>query len=384
MKQFFSRLSYSFGNEDWKSERAALKIAPTDRVICITASGDRPLHALLDPCQEVVAIDLNPIQNHLLILKMTALKHLEYQDYLEFLGINPAKDRKVVFNQLSAYLPAATSTFWQQRIKMIENGILYQGTIETLLKITAPILKILRPKKISKLFSFESLADQRQFIRNEWSSYFWNKAFELIFNPIFTKYMIKDPGLYENLPSTAHPGKYINDRIYSSLNRHLAKENLLMSQVCFGKVIESALPPYLTYNGSQTIRLNLDRITIQNFDIINYLEHAPDNSFDCYSLSDVISYLTPPDFQRLLNAIYRTARPGARFCMRQFISNYSIPDKWQDKFCRSPKLEKHLEENDRSMFYRFTVGTLNKPSAESHFHSYKVNQTSSADLSAIT
>ena len=46
MTFFFSRLSYSFGNEDWRTEKRALGIRPHDQVLCITASGDRPLNLL--------------------------------------------------------------------------------------------------------------------------------------------------------------------------------------------------------------------------------------------------------------------------------------------------------------------------------------------------
>ncbi len=66
MANFFERLSYSFGNEDWLTEQRALQISPNDSVICITASGDRPLNLLTSDCKEILAIDANPIQNHLL------------------------------------------------------------------------------------------------------------------------------------------------------------------------------------------------------------------------------------------------------------------------------------------------------------------------------
>lgn len=46
-KAFFSHLSYSFGNEDHSVERRALNCKKADRVLCITASGDLPLHLLL-------------------------------------------------------------------------------------------------------------------------------------------------------------------------------------------------------------------------------------------------------------------------------------------------------------------------------------------------
>ena len=85
MNDFFSRLSYSFGNEDWNTEYQALKVKPSDKVVCITASGGRPLNLLLQDCEQVVTVDANKIQNYLLKLKSAALKEVDYEEYLDFL-----------------------------------------------------------------------------------------------------------------------------------------------------------------------------------------------------------------------------------------------------------------------------------------------------------
>ncbi len=70
MTTFFSRLSYTWGNEDWNTEREALQIGSQDTVLCITASGDRPLNLLVDDCHRMVAIDANQQQNYLLHLRL--------------------------------------------------------------------------------------------------------------------------------------------------------------------------------------------------------------------------------------------------------------------------------------------------------------------------
>ena len=85
-EKFYQRLSYSFGNEDPITEQRALKIQPTDTVVCVTASGDRPLNLLVDDCKKIYSIDINPIQNHLLELKKHAMKELDFEDYLSLVS----------------------------------------------------------------------------------------------------------------------------------------------------------------------------------------------------------------------------------------------------------------------------------------------------------
>ena len=54
----------------------------------------------------------------------------------------------------------------------------------------------------------------------------------------------------------------------------------------------------------------------------------------------------------------KSAKPGARFCLRQFMSAYDIPDDLQPYFTRDTSLEKHLECMDNCFIYRFYVGTI--------------------------
>lgn len=357
MGNFFSRLSYSFGNEDWQTERKALRIQPTDRILCITASGDRPLNLLIDDCMEIVSIDANPIQNYLLDLKKAAMQLFSYERYLSFLGAEKNNRRLDDFKHLIPFLEKHALIFWKKNSKMIEKGVLYQGTIEKFTKKIARIMGIIRYRKIKKLFAFENLCEQRQFVKEHWDKKWWKKTFELILNPSISKYFIHDPGLL-NVGSAIHPGKYIYERILDTLDQGLANQNLLFSQIFQGYVPAAAYSPYLTEEGTRVIRNRLDRLTIQTGEIVQYLESIHEPTFDCFSLSDIASYMDHEHFVRLLKAMHRVAKPGARFCIRQFLSSQKIPDELKSLFKRDVELEKQLEQQDKCFIYRFTTGSI--------------------------
>ena len=101
-KKFSGRISYSSCNEDSRSELKALHLGAGKRVFCITAGGGRVLNLLHDRPQEIVAVDVNPTQNHLLELKIAAMRALDYEPYLAFLGVRPARDRLKVYQNLAA------------------------------------------------------------------------------------------------------------------------------------------------------------------------------------------------------------------------------------------------------------------------------------------
>jgi S-adenosylmethionine-diacylglycerol 3-amino-3-carboxypropyl transferase len=359
MSDFYSRLSYTLGNEDWDVEKQALRIKPTDRVLCITASGDRPLHAATE-AMEVISIDSNPTQNHLFELKKEAIRLLDYDNYLIFLGAKPGKHRYSSLEKLSANMNPSSKDFWVKNRKVIEKGVLYQGSFEKWMKLASLFLNLMRGNKIDRLLKAETLEEQQYLLTTQWETLPWRKLFDVVLNPWLMKLTIKDPSLYAYLDPKMNLSDYIYDRIHGCLNRHLLKNNFLLSFILKGHMPEESYPLYLTEKGHEEIKKNLDKIKCSTIDLISYVESAPENSIDCFSLSDVASYISQSSFERLMHGVYRSAKPGARFSIRQILSNHQIPLSIQPYFERDHKLETHLEKEDRCFIYRFMSGTIKK------------------------
>ncbi|MDR3624196.1 MAG: DUF3419 family protein [Chlamydiales bacterium] len=360
MKDFFSRLSYSFGNEDWNSEYKALKIQKTDRVVCITASGDRPLNLLFPECAQVVSVDINKIQNYLLKLKCAGLQELEYEDYITFLFGGRGAEMDLLRQKVLASLETDVRTFWEKNKKMLEKGIIYQGKLEVWFKRLARLIQMFRGKKIRKLFEMENLEEQKEFVQRHWDTRAWRRFYEVMLNPWFTRFVLKDPALFFNVDSSVNSiGTYLHKRMYQYLMNFPAKNSSVLSLLFKGEVGREAFPPCMLKESALLIKTRLDRLSIHTHNIIDFLEEAPDNSFDCYSLSDVASYINESDFRRLLQAIQRTARKGARFSIRQFMSSQKIPLTLENVFQRDLELEKMLEREDHCCVYQFTIGHIN-------------------------
>lgn len=360
MPAFLKRLNYSFGNEDWSTEKKALKIQPQDRVVCITASGDRPLNLLTSECKEMVSVDINTHQNQLLKLKAAAMHHLDFKDYLNFLENKSFPNHKKTLLSLSRLLSQDTITYWNRHLKALNKGILYQGAIEKRIKPVSFLFTMFRKEKQMRLFSFDDIEQQKLFVQQEWDSPRWKKTFSLFLNPFITRYLFKDPGLHEFFDTSLHIGDYIYNRMNKSLETSLAKENLLMSLLFLGKVLPEGYPPYLTEQGTHDIRKRLKKLYVVTANIIDYLESVPASSIDVFSLSDAASYMDAKGFERLAKAISHAAAPKARFCIRQFLSNHKIPPALQPIFKRNYTLEQELEHEDRCFVYRFLTGSIEK------------------------
>jgi S-adenosylmethionine-diacylglycerol 3-amino-3-carboxypropyl transferase len=357
-KRFFSTLNYSSCNEDWRTERRALRIGPGDRVLSVTGSGDRPLHCLLDGPAEVVALDASAAQNHLLRLKMAALSALPYGAYVSFLGLRPAAQRWGTLAALESHLPSPTLEFWRSRRAAIQAGVLYEGRWERYYQVISRIAHLLRGREIRRLFEFRDLTAQRAFVREVWDRPWWRAVFDLLCSRAVSRVFLRDPAFYAHVDPAMRPGRYVYEGMRRVLERYLARENFMLSLIFRGRLAEEDLPPYLAPEPSDAIRAGLGRIEIVTADVTAHLEGALPGRFTRFSLSDLPSYLDQPGFERLLAALVRAAAPGARFCIREFLSAHRVPDRLALFLRRETALEEELRQEDRAFAYRFLVGTV--------------------------
>jgi S-adenosylmethionine-diacylglycerol 3-amino-3-carboxypropyl transferase len=155
-------------------------------------------------------------------------------------------------------------------------------------------------------------------------------------------------------------GKYIFEGMKQYLENYLARESFMLSLMFRGRLDEYDLPPYLDRDCLQKIIKRMDKVEIRTENILEFMETVEENSFTKFSLSDVPSFLDQEMFERLLDGIVRSGAPGARFCIRQFLTDHVIPDRFETTVVREPKLEERLSKRDRSFAYRFIVGRVKK------------------------
>jgi S-adenosylmethionine-diacylglycerol 3-amino-3-carboxypropyl transferase len=356
--RFFQTINYASVNEDWRTEAAALRIGPSDTVLCVTGSGDRPLDLLPHLPERIVAIDLNPAQNRLLVLKMAAMLQLPFEEYAAFLGLHTASGewRMEVWRRLRGELPVDSQVFWQSREHMIRAGVLYQGRWERHYRRVSRLARLLRGRAIRTLFEFDDIEDQRIFVHAQWDTTWWRKIYRPLCSPFVSRLFFGDPAFYAHVAVPVGPVLY--ERMLASLERYLARENFMISLVLRGRLPQSDLPPYLTPDGYAAIRGLLGRIDIVTADVVTYLHAQAPGTFSRFSLSDVPSFLTADGFNRMTLGVIGCAAPKARVCIRQFLTRYSLPPHLESRFAREPELETRLAAEDRAFAYEFFIAEV--------------------------
>ena len=79
-------LVYNTCWEDPRIDREALSLTADDTVLVITSAGCNALDYVLQSPRRVFAIDMNPLQNALLELKLAAIRCLDYDDFFSVFG----------------------------------------------------------------------------------------------------------------------------------------------------------------------------------------------------------------------------------------------------------------------------------------------------------
>jgi S-adenosylmethionine-diacylglycerol 3-amino-3-carboxypropyl transferase len=359
-KKFSGRISYSSCNEDSRSELKALRLGVGKRVFCITAGGGRVLNLLHDRPQEIVAVDVNPTQNYLLDLKIASMRALSHEPYLAFLGVRRARDRLKVYQDLRPALSDAARAYFDAHPALVRRGVLFQGSLERFLVHVARISHAVRPLWIRRLFKFDDLARQRHFLEG-WDTRAWRFVGETLCRRSFLELFSRDPGFWRFVPPEVPLHKRIFDLMHRYLCNHVARESHLLQLVFFARYIyEPAMPIYLLPGSFERIReaLKTTQVTIVTAPAAAVLADAADRSFDAYSIADVSSYLSEPDFGTLMDEIMRTARAEARLCSRGIFVHRPLPPDHVRRVRRDHHLERRLSFDDVAMVHEFLVGTL--------------------------
>mmetsp|Transcript_8248 Transcript_8248/g.30422 ORF Transcript_8248/g.30422 Transcript_8248/m.30422 type:complete len:746 (-) Transcript_8248:1595-3832(-) len=127
---------YSVSWEDPAADEEHLSIRSEDRVLTLCAGGCNTFDYLLAGARQVVAVDMNPAQNHLLELKAVATARLPYEDAWLMFGEGKHPNIKDLFHtKLAPFLSQDAVDFWSVRLHDFKRGLYYSGGMGLLVSL---------------------------------------------------------------------------------------------------------------------------------------------------------------------------------------------------------------------------------------------------------
>lgn len=323
-----NNLVYNTCWEDPRLDRVALDFGPDDNVLVITSAGCNALDYALAKPNHVYAVDMNPRQNALLDLKLSAIRHLEFEDFFKMFGEGRLPGAKEVYEQkLRASLPTWSKSFWDKKIKWFDNRrktFYYRGTSGTIARMVRSYIdNVIRVRpQLDSLLNAESLEEQREIYENHLKKKFWSGLMKFTMNRDTTMSMLGVPKAQRRQIETQYQGglvKFIQDCMQSVFVELPMKDNYFWRVYINGSYSRDCCPEYLKAENFEKLKGGLvDNVSTHTDSVQGFLEKH-DGKISRFILLDHMDWLSDQFFALLESewqAIVDRAAPEARLIWR--------------------------------------------------------------------
>ena len=295
----FDLIRYANSWEDADVLCAALQPAPGKRMLAIASAGDNAF-ALLAGGAEVVAADLSAAQLALVELKRAAIRRLNNDEVLGFLGVSEMRNRWSVYTSLG--LPEHV----RFDREVIERGIIHAGRFENYFRIFRKwVLPLVHSRRdVDKLLAEKTREERERFYREHWNTWRWRSMFRIFFSRFVMGRTGRDPEFFRYVEGSV--AERIFKRAEYALTELAPHENPYLTFIFTGNY-RDVLPRYL--RELDAVRANLDKLTL----VQGSIEDAAQGMFDGYYLSDIFEYIDPATTSAIFGRLLEHANPKARF-----------------------------------------------------------------------
>jgi len=362
-RMVFRGIVFNMSWEDPEMDRRTLRVGPGDTVISITSAGCNPLNFLCHNPDKLIAIDGNPAQNAILELKLAAVAALDYETFFDiFAARKPSAASKAYRAKLRDRLSPRAREFWDKNLWMAHRG-LYKfgkmGVATRLVRLVLPLLGVTK-KHLEELFELNSLAEQETFYHRHIEPRLWGPVLRWLCESRWFMYLCGVHPRQLDLIDAQHGiYDYIRKRIEYALTKVPIHDNYFLSVTATGRFRGKRVPPYLLEENFQTLRDNLERVTVVNGWLRPYLDTQTPRSINKFNLLDIFDWMTPELFESTLQSVLRAAAPGARLIYRSGSYEMPPPASIRKRLRHHAKLARECLAIDRSAtygsFYVFSV-----------------------------
>lgn len=322
-----NNLVYNTCWEDPRLDRRALELKPTDSVMVITSAGCNAIdYALCNP-KEVHAVDMNPRQNALLQLKLSAIKNLDYEDFFSMFGHGHLHNAEGIYaTKLRSGLSKWSQAYWDRWIKFFENprrSFYFRGTSGSFARMISVYFNRIAnvQKEVNEILDSPTLADQ-QAMYDKVRDRIWTRTLKFALNRDTTLSMLGVPKAQRRQIDTQYPGgivKFIEDSLEAVFSKIPIQDNYFWRVYITGQYTPNCCPEYLKPESYEALRNGgADKIHVHTDSVQGFLEKHP-GKISRFILLDHMDWLSDNYFSLLESewqAIIHSAAKDTRILWR--------------------------------------------------------------------
>jgi S-adenosylmethionine-diacylglycerol 3-amino-3-carboxypropyl transferase len=321
--------------------------------VVVSSGGCTALSLLAAGAGHVTAVDLNASQNHLVELKVAALRWLTMPEIMSFFGVaRGTHERRVrTYRTIRPHLSERAAEFWDTHEGLLGRGALACGVSEQFISVVVKVVKLFihSRRKIERLLSLETLEEQREFFDREWNTRRWRLLFPALLNR-WTFNRAYDPAFFRGVDNPSF-ADHFRRLVEHALCDVPVRNNYFLHQMLLGTYpnrVPDGVPPYLERTQREVLRARLDRLELVDSGYGEYLATREESSIDALALSNICEWLDQAGIDQLFEQVVRVAKPGARFCFRNFVGHTEIPERFRDVIVEDEEAGRRAILGDRS------------------------------------
>jgi S-adenosylmethionine-diacylglycerol 3-amino-3-carboxypropyl transferase len=312
--------------EDPAVDRQALDLRPHDRVLVITSAGCNALdYALLGA--QVVAVDANPRQNHLLELKRAGIAALDFDAFFALFGDGGSPLSREIYSALRSQLPEDARRFWDREIHLFDprprrGGFYYQGTSGLVARLMAFYIDhVPRGRHVlDRLLAASSVGEQVAFYEAELRPRLLGEGLLRAAGSPAVLALLGVPGPQRQMVATARGGVsgFLRRSFDHVMSVGLFRDNYFWNVYVNGRYTAESCPEYLKRPQFERLKAGLvANVRSVTATVTDYLARD-DEGFSAFVLLDHMDWLaeSPRLLEQEWARIFAASRPGARVIFR--------------------------------------------------------------------
>jgi S-adenosylmethionine-diacylglycerol 3-amino-3-carboxypropyl transferase len=346
-------IPFSITAEDMRVVERALAPREGSVLLCIGSSGDTPLGLLTSDVSRIDVIDASFPQLCLATLKATAMKHLTLPEYRTLLGVTRDGDRAAaLFERIQTQLPAEVAAFWRRHRRLIKKGLIWQGGLVRQIALTRRLLRALVGARWLERLALCQTTEQATALLEELLRSRRGRALvTLSANPV-VRLLYYPSGTFRRLPRGSLPQHFLVEKGRAMLRRRSLADNPYLYPFAFGRYAsKDCVPPYLSEEFYDVIRMRVDRLHFVHADLRQHLSATRPRSYDGLSLSNAVDWMSQSETEDLLGHIARVGEVGARALLFSRSTTVEVPPALAATLESDAALGGRLLAEDRTGYY---------------------------------
>jgi S-adenosylmethionine-diacylglycerol 3-amino-3-carboxypropyl transferase len=279
------------------------------RVLSIASGGDNSFSLLCRGPELVAVVDKNPAQISLFELKRAAIRALEREDFLDFMGYAGTRDRWGTYRLLRGEMEPAARAFWDGQRARIETGVVHTGNTAVRLRFFSHFVRPLihGASRSRELMAPKSEAEQARFYRVVWDNRRWRAAGRILFSKPAVLAVTPDRSFFDFYRDGV--ATQILERTARHLSTTTAQRNYMLYYLLFGG-FGRLVPHYAREENYAKVKDGLASTVTSTGYVQAVLPGL--GRFDGFNLSNIVEYTTPESFKALAEVLGASANFGAR------------------------------------------------------------------------